>query len=155
MSPNKKNTKKDTTLIFPSRPIWLLRSMIGILLAISLGLGIYHLFASAFTIEDMQNIATTSINTIFVLIAFVLSLNFLKPNAEKDKTYISNVKKYIFNLLIPVSTSILCYSLSFIENLSLFIINCSSSITLITLVYGTTRSLVFMISCFKIDTLDN
>ena len=136
-------------------PIWLLRSIIGIFLAISLLIGAYHLFASTFTIEDMRNIATTSIDTTFVLIAFVFSLNFLKPNADKDKIYICNVKKYIFNLLFPVSTSILCYSLSFIENLPLFIINCFSAITLITLVYGTTRSLVFMISCFKIDTLDN
>nr|WP_303243970.1 hypothetical protein [uncultured Cellulosilyticum sp.] len=149
-----KNREEDEINEYFSIPIPILRTIICISLALSLFISVILFFIGKFSLENMRDIATTSIGFAFTIIVFVLSITFLGNKLENDTRYRNNTKIFVFNIFLTVAISLLTYSFSFLDILPQVMRNLFSCVTLSTLVYSTTRSLVFMIANFKIDTLE-
>lgn len=154
MSQNNSNNQQNAVDRYFSIPIHILRTIIGLALFLSLGISIYLFFTCKFSVENMRDIANTSIGFAFTIIAFVLSITFLGNRLEDNATYRNNTKIFIFNIFLTIAISLLTYSFSFFNALPQPIINLFSCATLLSLAYSTTRSLVFMITSYKIDTLE-
>ena len=148
-------SKKKTNEIKPylSFSVKVLRLLICIALFISVIALCYIGLTQDFKLTDLKEISNKVTTITFVLISFTFSISFLNQSVQHNITYKENVKKYIFNMLLFVSISILAYVFSFMTNLSQFFINSIAIIDLACLIYSILRTLVFIITNFQIDSI--